>query len=203
MMVRGYSRDHRPDCEQMVIALIVNSEGFPFSYETFDGNRADVSTMETILRMVERKYGKARRIWVLDRGIVSEENLEAIRKRNGQYLVGTPRSQMKPFEAELLKDDWTQVRPEVEVKKVAIPGGEETYILCRTAGRKEKEKAIRKRFSSRMEDALRRLQKTIEKGRLKDRNKMERRLGAIQARHSHVRDLYEVSLRETSEGVRL
>src|SRR5437667_7087382 len=87
MMVRGYSRDHRPDCEQMVIALIVNSEGFPFSYETFDGDRADVSTMETILRMVERKYGKARRIWVMDRGIVSEENLAAIRKRGGQYLV--------------------------------------------------------------------------------------------------------------------
>src|SRR6266478_6026767 len=87
MMRRGYSRDHRPDCEQMVIALIVNSEGFPFSYETFDGNRADVSTMETILRMVERKYGKARRIWVLDRGIVSEENLEAIRRRGGQYLA--------------------------------------------------------------------------------------------------------------------
>lgn len=72
MMRRGYSRDHRPDCEQMVIALIVNSEGFPFSYETFDGNRADVSTMETILRMVERKYGKARRIWIFDRGIVSK-----------------------------------------------------------------------------------------------------------------------------------
>ena len=154
MMRRGYSRDHRPDCEQMVIALIVNSEGFPFSYETFDGNRADVSTMETILRMVERKYGKARRIWVMDRGIVSEENLAAIRKRGGQYLVGTPRSQMKQFEAELLKDDWTRVRPEVEVKQVAIPQGEETYILCRTAGRKEKEKAIRKRFSTRMEAAL-------------------------------------------------
>src|SRR5919201_5766268 len=86
MMRRGYSRDHRPDCQQMVIALIVNSEGFPFSYETFDRNRADVSTMETILRMVERKYGKARRIWVFDRGIVSEEHL-------------------KQFEAELLKED--------------------------------------------------------------------------------------------------
>ena len=109
MMRRGYSRDHRPDCKQMVIALIVNREGFPFSYETFDGNRADVSTMETILRMVERKYGQARRIWVMDRGIVSEENLQAIRKRGGQYLVGTPRSQMKQFEEELLKDDWTQV----------------------------------------------------------------------------------------------
>lgn len=203
MMRRGYSRDHRPDCEQMVIALIVNSEGFPFSYETFDGNRADVSTMETILRMVERKYGQARRIWVMDRGVVSEENLAAIRQRRGQYLVGTPRSQMKQFEAELLKDDWTRVRPEVEVKQVAISQGEETYILCRTTSRKEKEKAIRKRFSTRMELALQRLQKTIAAGRLKDRHKMERRLGKIQARHSQVNDLFEVTLRDTPEGVRL
>src|SRR6202521_3763673 len=203
MMRRGYSRDHRPDCEQMVIALIVNSEGFPFSYETFDGNRTDVSTMETILRMVERKYGKARRIWVFDRGIVSEENLAALGKRGGQYLVGTPRSQMKQFEQELLKDDWIQVRPEVEVKKVAIPQGEETYILCRTQGRKEKEKAMRSRFSRRMEDALQRLARTIETGRLKDRHKMERRLGRIQASHPQVNDLYEVAVRETPQGVRL
>jgi transposase len=203
MVRRGYSRDHRPDCEQLVIALIVNNEGFPFSYETFDGNRSDVSTMETILRMVERKYGKARRIWVFDRGIVSEENLAAIRKRDGQYLTGTPRSQMKQFEAELLKDDWTQVRPEVEVKKMAIPQGEETYILCRTSGRKEKEKAIRNRFSNSMETALKGLEKAIVTGRLKDRNKMERRLGKIQARHPQVNDLYDVALRETAEGVRL
>src|SRR5712672_511997 len=203
MMRRGYSRDHRSDCEQMVIALIVNSEGFPFSYETFDGNRADVSTMETILRMVERKYGKARRIWVFDRGIVSEENLAAIRKREGQYLTGTPRSQMKQFEAELLKEDWTRVRPEVEIKKVPIPEGEETYILCRTSGRKEKEKAIRNRFSNSMETALKGLEKTIAAGRLKDRNKMERRLGKIQARHPQVNDLYDVGLKDTVEGVRL
>src|SRR6202043_3992182 len=145
MMRRGYSRDHRPDCEQMVIALIVNSEGFPFSYETFDGNRADVSTMETILGMVERKYGKARRIWVMDRGVVSEENLAAIRRRGGHYLVGTPRSKLKQFEAELLQENWQQVRPEVEVKLVGIPQGEETFILCRTQGRQQKEKAIRSR----------------------------------------------------------
>jgi transposase len=203
MVRRGYSRDHRPDCEQLVIALIVNHEGFPFSYETFDGNRTDVSTMETILRMVERKYGKARRIWVFDRGIVSEENLAAIRKRGGQYLTGTPRSQMKQFEAELLKEDWTQVRPEVEVRKVAIPQGEETYILCRTAGRKEKEKAIRNRFSNSMEKALKGLEKTIAAGRLKDRNKMERRLGKIQARHPQVNDLYDLQLKDTAQGVHL
>jgi transposase len=203
MVRRGYSRDHRPGCEQLVIALIVNNEGFPFSYETFDGNRTDVSTMETILRMLERKYGKARRIWVFDRGIVSEENLAAIRKRDGQYLTGTPRSQMKQFEAELLKEDWTQIRLQVEVKKVSIPQGEETYILCRTSGRKEKEKAIRNRFSNSMETALKGLEKAIVKGRLKDRNKMERRLGKIQARHPQVNDLYDLSLKDTAEGVRL
>jgi len=203
MVRRGYSRDHRPDCEQLVIALIVNNEGFPFSYETFNGNRTDVSTMETILRMVERKYGKARRIWVFDRGIVSEDNLAAIRKRGGQYLTGTPRSQMKQFEAELLKEDWTRVRPEVEIRKVAIPQGEETYILCRTSGRKEKEKAIRSRFSNSMEAALKALEKTIAAGRLKDRHKMERRLGKIQARHPQVNDLYDVELKETAEGIRL
>jgi transposase len=203
MMGRGYSRDHRPDCEQMVIALIVNREGFPYSYETFDGNRADVSTMESILRMVERKYGKARRIWVMDRGIVSEENLAAIRKRGGQYLVGTPRRQMKRFEAELLKEDWTRVRRDVEVKRIAIPQGEETYILCRTAGRKAKEKAIRARFSARMEAALEALKKSMASGRLKDRYKMERRLGRIQARHPQVNDLFAVTLRDTPAGVRL
>src|SRR5260370_23296981 len=203
MMGRGYSRDHRPDCEQMVIGLIVNREGFPFSYETFDGNRADVSTMESILRMVERKYGKARRIWVMDRGIVSEENLAAIRKRSGQYLVGTPRRQMKRFEAEILKDDWTQVRPDVEVKQIAIPQGEETYILCRTAGRKEKEKTIRKRFSLGMERALEAREQSITMAGLKDRYKMERRLGRIQARHPQVNDLFEVPLRDTPAGRRL
>ena len=117
--------------------------------------------------------------------------------------MGTPRRQLQRFEAELLQDNWIQVRPDVQVKQVAIPQGEETYILCRTAGRQEKEKAIRKRFSTRMEDALQRLQKTIAAGRLKDRNKMERRLGKIQARHPQVNDLIEVTLRDTPQGVRL
>jgi transposase len=111
---------------------------------------------------------------------------------------------MKRFEAELLnKENWTQVRPEVEVKQIAIPQGEETYILCRTSSRKEKEKAIRGHFSSRMERALQALEKTIATGRLKDRNKMERRLGKIQARHPQVNDLYDVELRQTAEGMRL
>lgn len=203
MMRRGYSRDHRPDCEQLVLALIVNHEGFPFSYELFNGNRADVSTMEAILRTVERKHGKARRVWVFDRGVVSEENLASIRRRGGQYLVGTPRSQMKQFESELLKDDFEQVRPEVEVKKVSTGAGEETYILCRTAGRKQKEKAIRSRFTAKIEKALKGLEKRIQEGRLKDRYKMERYLGRIQASNPQSADLYQMAIVDMPGGLRL
>src|SRR6266403_2219277 len=163
MMRRGYSRDHRPDCEQLVLALIVNQDGFPFSYELFDGNRADVSTIEAILRTVERKHGKARRVWIFDRGVVSEENLVAIRMR----------------------------------------GGEETYILCRTAGRKEKEKAIRNRFVAKIEKALAGLRKRIAEGKLRDRFKMERNLGRIQASHPQVADLYEMAVQDSKEGPRL
>src|SRR5208283_5389235 len=203
MMRRGYSRDHRPDCEQLVLAMIVNQDGFPFSYELFDGNCADVSTVETILRTVERKHGKARRVWIFDRGVVSEENLVAIRKRGGQYLVGTPRSKLKQFEQELLKDDFEKIRPEVEVKQITIPGGEETYILCRTAGRKEKEKAIRSRFVTKIEKALAGLEKRIVEGKLKDRGKMFMSLGRIQALHPQVADLYEMAMKDTKQGPRL
>jgi transposase len=203
MMRRGYSRDHRPDCEQLVLALIVNQDGFPFSYELFDGNRADVSTVEAILRTVERKHGKARRVWIFDRGVVSEENLVAIRKRGGQYLVGTARSKLKQFEKELLKDDFEKIRPEVEVKQIQIPGGEETYILCRTVGRKEKEKAIRSRFVAKIEKALAGLEKRIAEGKLKDRDKMLLRLGRIQASHPQVADLYEMAVKDSKEGPRL
>jgi transposase len=203
MMRRGYSRDHRPDCKQVVIALIVNGEGFPLSYETFDGNRGDVTTVEAVLRMVERKYGKARRVWVFDRGVVSEENLAALRRRGGQYLVGTPRSKLKQFEKQLLEGGWEQVRPDVEVKLVPTPQGEETYILCRSTARQAKEQAIHRRFSTRMEKALTALQKRVAEGKLKERNKIEHRLGKIQARHPQVADLYQVGVREKGGALSL
>jgi len=203
MMRRGYSRDHRPDCEQLVLALIVNSEGFPFRYERFDGNRADVTTVESILRMVERKHGKARRVWIFDRGVGSEENLVTVRKHGGQYLVGTPRSKLKQFETQLWPDDFEKIRPEVEVKQIQIPGGEETYLLCRTVGRKEKERAIRSGFVEKIEKALAGLEKRIAEGKRKDRFKMERNLGRIQASHPQVADLYEMAVKDTEEGARL
>jgi transposase len=203
MMRRGYSRDHRGDCKQVVIALIVNEDGFPLSYETFDGNRADVTTLETVIRMVERKYGKARRVWIFDRGIISEDNLQALRKRDGQYLVGTPRAKLKQFEKQLLDGDWEKIRPDVEVQRLTTPSGDETYILCRSTARKAKETAMRNRVSTSMEKALRQLEKRIASGKLKDRSKIERMLGKIQARHPSVNDLYKVAVQENSNGLRL
>jgi transposase len=203
MMHRGYSRDHRPDCLQVVLAVIVNVDGFPLSYETFDGNRADVTTLETVMRMVERKYGQARRVWVLDRGIVSDANLAAIRRRGGQYLVGTRRTTLRHVERALLEGTWTQVRDEVEAQLVPIPGGTETYVLCRSTARREKELAIRRRFSTRLEDRLRRLAHRVATGRLKDRAKIERVLGRLQASYASVADLYEMAVRDEDGQLRL
>jgi len=203
MMRRGYSRDHRPDCLQVVLAVIVNVDGFPLSYETFDGNRADVTTLETVMRMVERKYGRARRIWVFDRGIVSDANLAAIRRRGGQYLVGTRRTALRHVERALLEGSWTQVRDEVEAQLVPIPGGTETYVLCRSTARREKELAIRRRFSTRLEDRLRGLETRVATGRLKDRAKIERVLGRLQAAYASVADLYEMAVRDEGGQLRL
>ena len=203
MMHRGYSRDHRPDCKQVVIALIVNGEGFPLSYETLDGDRSDVTTLEVLMRMVERKYGKARRVWVFDRGVVSEANLAALRRRGGQYLVGTPRSKLKEFEQALLEGDWKQIQEEVEVKLVSLPDTTETYVLCRSSSRREKEKAIRHRFSQRLEQALGRLHQRIVHGRLKDPTKIQQALARLRVSYSRVADLYQMSLVEREGTLQL
>jgi transposase len=193
---RGYSRDHRPDCKQVCLALVVSEEGFPLAYEVFDGNRLDVTTLEEIIEIIERKYGKARRIWIFDRGIVSEENLEMLRKKDAQYLVGTRRSELKKYEKELLAaDDWQKVRDEVEVKLIATPAGSETFVLCRAGGRSEKEKAMRETASGKLEKQLTKLAERVKREKIKDTSKIERRIGAILGKYSSISGLYEVKLK--------
>lgn len=162
-----------------------------------------MTTLETIVRMVERKYGHARRVWVFDRGIVSDANLAAVRRRGGQYLVGTRRTQLRPVEQALLDGSWTRVRDEVEAQVIPIPGGTETYVLCRSTARREKERAIRRRFSTRLEDALQRLETRVATGRVKDRAVIERALGRLQERYATVADLYEMALRDEAGRLRL
>ena len=177
---RGYSRDHRPDCAQLVIALVVTPEGFPLTYEVFEGNRADVTTLEQMLEEVEAKHGRARRIWIFDRGIVSEANLEKLRKRGGQYVVGTPRHQLEAYEKELLEGTWSQINESVQVQLIARE--QETYVLARSVDRAKKEEAMRWRQVRGLMRDLIRLRRSIRKGTLTDADKVLMRLGRLSER---------------------
>lgn len=196
---RGYSRDKRPDCKQVVVALIVSQEGFPFSFEVMDGNRRDVTTLEEMLDGVEEKYGYARRIWIFDRGVVSEENLKLLRKRKAPYVVGTPRSELKEFEAELISSEWHKIKEEVEVHNVKRTQGKESYVLVRSRGRLEKEKAMRMLAMKRLEKELTKLSNQVKKGRLKDEKKIHIKAGQHLGEYKSVRRFYKVELNKKDE----
>jgi len=204
---RGHSRDHRPDCKQVCIGLVVTTDGFPLGYEVFAGNRNDVTTLEEIVEAMEAKYGKANRIWVFDRGIVSEANLAFLRGRGGQYLVGTPKSQLRKFETDLIDKDWREVREGIEVKLVPSPGGEETFVLCRSRDRREKEKAMHERFVSRIRKGLVSIQKGLRRAKKpRDRSKLERRIGALLQKNSRAKKAFEIELLDDADrpaGVRI
>ena len=192
---RGHSRDHRADCKQVCIALVVRPDGFPLGFEVFDGNRTDVTTLEDIVNAMEAKYGRARRIWVLDRGIVSEANLAFLRDRGGAYVVGTPRKMLKAYEAHLLTQGWSEVRPGVEVKLLISPEGPETFVLCRSAERREKEKAIHERFARRIEEGLASLARRLAKARTRcDLGAVQRQIGRLLGRNSRAAGAFRVEV---------
>jgi transposase len=195
---RGYSRDHRPDCKQVCIALVVSKEGFPLGYEVFAGNRADVTTVADIVEKVETQYGSVGRIWVMDRGMISEENLEYLRSGGRRYIVGTPKGQLKHFERELLKADWQQVRQGLEVKLCPSPDGEESFILCRSTARALKEKQIHERFEKRIEKGLTKLVESCWK-RKQRVGAIERRVGRLLEANSRAAGLFRVEVRERAD----
>jgi hypothetical protein len=141
----GYSRDKRPDCVQVVIALIVTPEGFPLAYEVLPGNTSDKTTLRAFLKKIETQYGKAQRIWVMDRGIPTEEVLEEMRQSDPPvyYLVGTPRGRLKKYEAAFLEQPWKKVREGVDVK--LHPEDGELYVFAQSHDRVAKERAMRRR----------------------------------------------------------
>ncbi|MCG2712177.1 MAG: IS1634 family transposase, partial [Candidatus Omnitrophica bacterium] len=192
---RGYSRDKRPDCLQVCIGLVVTKEGLPVGYEVFDGNRRDVTTLEEIIEIMEGKYGQANRIWVMDRGCVSEENLEYLREGNRQYVVGTPRSMLKKFEQAFIDQDWQEVEAGIEVKSLICSGYDgETFILCKSEGRSEKERAILKKQKEHLEKELLKIQNGVRSGRLRNEQKIERRIGRWLGRYTKASPLFEVKI---------
>lgn len=178
---RGYSRDKRGDCKQVCIALVVTREGMPLGYEVFAGNRTDVTTVEEIVSAMESRHGRADRIWVMDRGMVSEGNLDWLREGKRRYLVGTPKSELRRFARELReKKSWSAVRDGLEVKICASPDGEETFVLCRSEERRLKEEAMHERFSKRISQRLESLARRLEhSAQAVDRASVERQIGRI------------------------
>ena len=158
LAARGYSRDRRSDCKQVCIGLVVSKCGMPLGYEVFAGNRHDSTTVEEIVQTMEARYGRADRIWAMDRGMVSEDNIEFLKESGRRYILGTPRGILRRFERELLAEDWQSIRNGLEVKLCAAPDGDETFILCRSADRREKEKAMHARFEKRIEEGLKKME---------------------------------------------
>ena len=191
---RGHSRDHRPDCKQVCIALVVTREGIPLSYEVFDGNRVDVTTVEEIVGTMEARFGLAQRVWVMDRGMTSRKNIEWLQRTGRRYVLGAARTEVKRWEKAFADEQgWTRVRDGVEVK--LCHEATETFVLCRSRERRQKEQAMHQRFATRIEQGLASLDRRLQKARRPlDRGPLERQIGRLLQRNSRASGRYGVSL---------
>ena len=197
---RGYSRDQRSDCKQVCLGLVVSRCGMPLGYEVFAGNTADVTTVEEIVTTMETRYGKSQRVWVMDRGMVSEENIEFLKQENRRYIVGTPKSMLKKFEQELLKQDWREVRTGVEVRVCPSPDDDqETFILCRSRDRSQKDLAIVRRFETRIEERLTKMAARCQKQK-RDPLKVSREVGHLLGQNTRAARLFDVEVEPTDTG---
>lgn len=195
---RGHRRDHRPDCRQICIALVVTKEGVPLGYEIFDGNRTDITTVEDIVSTMERRFGKSDRVWVMDRGMTSEDNLAWFWQTNRRYLVGTPKAELKKWEQQIVDEkDWCKIREGLEVKLCAGPNGKETFVLCRSEARQKKEQAMHERFATRIEEGLQNLKRRLDARKKKeDRGRVERQIGRLLQRNSRAAARFKVQVKE-------
>jgi transposase len=193
---RGYSRDHRPDCVQVNIALVVTREGMPLGYEIFPGNTADVSTVEEIVSSMEARFGRANRVWVMDRGMVSQDNLEWLHHSGRRYVIGTPKAELKRWLKQIEDhNDWRQIRDDVEVKICRGPDAAETFLLCRSASRVDKERAMHERFKARIEQGLDSLQRRIDKStKALERGAIERQIGRLLQRNSRAAGAFSITV---------
>jgi transposase len=193
---RGYSRDHRPDCKQVCIALVVTFDGFPLGYEVFAGNTHDSRTLQTIVTTMEARHGMLGRVWITDRGMASAGNLAWLRQTGRRYIIGAPKSELKKFAAALAATDgWRTVHHGVEVKLARHPETGETVILCRSADRRSKERAMHDKFSQRIETALERLTARIARSKKRlDPATVNRQIGRILQQNQRAAARFAVEL---------
>jgi hypothetical protein len=191
----GYSRDKRSDCVQVVIALIVTPEGFPVAYEVMPGNTSDKTTLPEFLRKIEAQYGRINRLWIMDRGIPTEEALEQMRREGASYLVGTPRGRLSRFEDQLFAQPWKQVHEHVDVKLAR--DAEDLYVLTRSGGRRDKERSMRRR---RLKKLWKRLHE-IQEIKKQKRDELLLRLGAAKRDAGNAWKLVDIQLPKPREEV--
>ena len=193
---RGYSRDHRPDCKQVCIALVVTFDGFPLGYEVFAGNTHDSRTLQTIVATMEARHGVVGRVWVADRGMASAENLAWLQQSGRRYIIGAPKSELKKFSSELARPDgWRTVQEGVEVKLTRHPETGETVILCRSEDRRSKEQAMHDKFSGRIEAALARLAARITRSKKRlEPATVNRQIGRILQQNQRAAARFSVTL---------
>ena len=193
---RGYSRDHRPDCKQVCIALVVSFDGFPLGYEVFAGNTHDSKTLQTIVATMEARHGMVGRVWIADRGMASADNLAWLRQTGRRYIIGAPKSELKKFGAELARPDgWRTVHEGVEVKLARHPETDETVILCRSTDRRSKEQAMHDKFSRRIDAALQRMAGRITRSRKRlDPATVNRQIGRLLQQNQRAAARFVVAL---------
>lgn len=199
---RGHSRDHRPDCKQVCIALVVTREGIPLAHEVFDGNRVDVTTVKDIVGKIEGRFGTADRVWVMDRGMASEANFKWLIDNGRRYVIGACRSDLHRFQQQMVEaKDWQRIRDDVEVKLCPGANGTETYILCRSEMRKEKDRAIVGRAGERLSQCLERLRKRLTTAKSKvDRDRVNQQIGRMMTRHSRASRKFVVEVQASADN---
>jgi len=182
------------------IGLVVSRCGLPLGYEVFAGNRHDSTTLEEIVETMEERYGQAQRVWVMDRGIASQDNLDFLRAGGRNYLVGTPKNQLPKFERQLLEGSWRAIRAGLEVQICDAPdGGVEKYLLCRSADRRTKEEAMRTKFAERIEDGLRKMAAGLQR-RPEDVATISRRVGRLLERNQRAAATFEIQVVAGPDG---
>jgi len=194
LALRGYSRDHRSDCKQVILALVVTRDGFPLAHRTLAGNTQDLQTVETIVTEVEEQFGKTKRIWVVDRGMVSKESLAFLKQPGRRYVLAARRGEVAAFQSELETGSWQRLpeNPEVQVK--LIRREREYYLLARSRPRRRKERAIRRRQRRGLARGLHRLEQLIASGRLKSRDKILERVGRLTGRYPKARQFVTITV---------
>jgi hypothetical protein len=191
---RGDARDSRGDRPQVCLGLVVTEDGFPLGYEVFAGNPHDSRTVQTRIESLEKKSGALHRVWVMDRGMVSEENLQFLRARGASYIVGTPKRMLRQFEQHLTEQGWATAQEGVEVKLAPGPSSAETFLLARSADRRAKEAAMHAKFTQRMEEGLRRRQAAAESGCLTEEAVAGERLGRLKERNGRTSHAFDVTI---------